>query len=164
MPKGHPGVLISHQESVKRWRENNPQSYQRCDERANAKRRGKKRFVDPIKLAEWRRKRFAVPGYRERINQESNKRAHKIRRWLDAYKVRQGCIDCGYREHHAALHFDHVRGEKEINVANAKSIAQAQTEIEKCEVRCANCHAVKTFRFYPCKPEIFKATYEQVPG
>jgi TnpA family transposase len=85
-----------------------------------------------------------------------------IRRWLDNYKVELGCVDCGYRDHHAALHFDHVRGEKTINVCNAKSIEQARREIVKCEVRCANCHAVKTFTRYSCKPEIVAATYEAV--
>jgi hypothetical protein len=92
----------------------------------------------------------------------ANRRATALRRWLDAYKVRVGCVDCGYRGHHAALHFDHVRGEKLLNVCNAKSIAQAEAEIEKCEVRCANCHAVKTFTLYPCKHDIFEVTYEEV--
>lgn len=64
-----------------------------------------------------------------------------------AYKLEAGCIDCGYREHPAALHFDHRPGEVKVgNVAvlmnSALSVLWA--EIEKCDVRCANCHAVKT--------------------
>lgn len=46
----------------------------------------------------------------------ANARATRIRRWLDAYKLSVGCVDCGYRGHHAALHFDHVRGVKLFNV------------------------------------------------
>jgi hypothetical protein len=112
----------------------------------------------------WRRRWYAaLPESRKaRMAAVANKRATAIRRWLDAYKVAHGCIDCGYKKHHAALHFDHVRGEKKLNVCFAKSITQAKAEIEKCEVRCANCHAVKTFTFYPCKPDIFAATYEPV--
>ncbi len=112
----------------------------------------------------WRRRWYAAlpPNRKKHRADVANKRATAIRRWLDAFKVKAGCVDCGYRSHHAALHFDHVRGKKKLNVSFAKSIGQARSEIEKCEVRCANCHAVKTFTFYPCKPEIFEATYEAV--
>jgi len=96
------------------------------------------------------RKYVTEPAKRLQRNRVANERATRIRRWLDSYKLRLGCIDCGYRRHHAALHFDHVKGDKILNVCNAKSIAQAQIEIEKCVVRCANCHAVRTFTLYPC--------------
>jgi hypothetical protein len=68
-----------------------------------------------------------------------------VRRWLDAYKLEHGCVDCGFRDHPAALHFDHTQTDKALNVCNAKSLAQAQREITKCVVRCANCHAIKTW-------------------
>lgn len=118
--------------------------------------------VDPLAGRAWRRRWWArlSPQRKARIAAVANERMTKIRRWLDAYKLRAGCVDCGYHFHPAALHFDHVRGEKTINVCASKSLAQAKTEIAKCEVRCANCHAVKTFKHYPCKPDIFKATYE----
>lgn len=109
---------------------------------------------------EYMRRYVKDPAKRAQRNRVANDRATAIRRWLDAFKIREGCVDCGYKEHHAALHFDHVKGGKEINVCNAKSIAQAKKEIAKCVVRCANCHAAKTFTLYPCKPDIFDATYE----
>jgi len=120
--------------------------------------------ADPVEARAWRRRWWAAlsPERKREKAAVANRRATAIRRWLDAYKVQTGCVDCGYRAHHAALHFDHVNGTKTLNVCNAKSIAQAKREIEKCEVRCANCHAVKTFTFYPCKPDIFAATYEAV--
>lgn len=76
----------------------------------------------------WRRRWWAkLPLERkQKIANVANARASRIRRWLDAYKLKNGCVDCGYREHHAALHFDHVRGEKLLNVCNAKSIAQGK--------------------------------------
>ena len=95
---------------------------------------------------------MAKPAYRAKVNEASNRRAAKIRRWLDEYKLSKGCVDCGYRDHHAALHFDHVRGKKLRNVCTSKSVKQAQAEIEKCEVRCANCHSVRTFARHPVKP------------
>ena len=77
--------------------------------------------------------------------------------------MNQGCTDCGYNDHHAALEFDHVAGEKELNVCNAKSVDQAKKEIEKCEVVCSNCHKIRTFnRLQACKPDIFEKTYDPV--
>ena len=66
---------------------------------------------------------------------------------LDVFKVMMGCLDCGYRENPHALQFDHVRGVKLFNLAASswgRSMAALIAEIEKCEVRCANCHLIKT--------------------
>jgi len=111
----------------------------RCRERARAP-----RPYDPEKSRAWREARLARPGYRERVNERDNARRTAVRRWLDAYKIRVGCVDCGYREHAIALDFDHIGDLKNRNVCNSRSIAQAQEEIALCEVRCANCHRIKT--------------------
>jgi len=64
-------------------------------------------------------------------------------------KLRRGCIDCGFNSHAAALHFDHKhRAEKRFIIAQSllyswKTILK---EIAKCDIRCANCHAIKTFQ------------------
>lgn len=63
-------------------------------------------------------------------------------------KIASGCIDCGYAAHAEALQFDHIDNNKKASVSNLVrsdySWATIMTEINKCEVRCANCHAVKT--------------------
>lgn len=63
-------------------------------------------------------------------------------------KLASGCIDCGYAAHSAALQFDHIDDNKKANVSDLirsdygwKTIKK---EINKCVVRCANCHAVIT--------------------
>jgi hypothetical protein len=66
---------------------------------------------------------------------------------LDAYKLQAGCTDCGYRKHAVALHFDHRDASlKRADVSKlvACSAATVWAEVAKCDVRCANCHAVKT--------------------
>lgn len=103
-----------------------------------------RRTYDSAQAKAWREARLAEPGHRERLNAQANSRATAIRRWLDEYKVKVGCIDCGYNAHPVALDFDHVGDLKHRNVCNSKSIAQAQAEIELCEVRCSNCHRIKT--------------------
>lgn len=153
MPRGYAGRLVSPGEATRLWREKNP-------EKARAAEKRRVRKYDSC----YRRKWWSGLSQERKTEKQAkgNERTTKLRRWLDAYKLAAGCVDCGYKQHHAALHFDHVRGSKTINVCNAKSIAQAKSEISKCEVRCANCHAAKTFRMYPCKPDIFEMTYEAV--
>lgn len=67
---------------------------------------------------------------------------------LDTLKLRAGCTDCGYNAHPQALHFDHIpgRGEKLFNIGAYVhcSWEKIEAEIAKCEVVCANCHAVRT--------------------
>ncbi len=126
-------------EATERWRKRNP------DKVEAANRKPRHREYDPIKNKKMRENRLAKPGYRERINEQANDRAKNIRQWLWKYKMEHGCIDCGYKTHHAALHFDHINGKKSINVCNAKSIVQAKLEIAKCVIRCANCHSIQSF-------------------
>lgn len=74
-----------------------------------------------------------------------------IVRTIGEYALSIWCIDCWYNENMAALQFDHLRDKKE-SVSNMAghwySIESIMKEIEKCEVRCANCHAIKTARDY----------------
>jgi hypothetical protein len=53
------------------------------------------------------------------------------------------CVDCGESDP-IVLEFDHVRGEKKVNISDLirryGSWDTIQAEIEKCDVRCANCH------------------------
>jgi hypothetical protein len=108
-----------------------------CASRARSKRRYNASDAKRRRLA-----RLEKPGYREVVNTVANRRATVIRRWLDEYKIRIGCVDCGYREHAVALDFDHV-GPKKHLVSSARSIKGALAEIAQCEVRCSNCHRVR---------------------
>ena len=62
-------------------------------------------------------------------------------------KAERGCIDCG-ENNPVVLDFDHVRGEKFRCVSDmarqSYGLKTIQAEIEKCEVRCANCHRIVT--------------------
>ena len=77
----------------------------------------------------------------------ARKRAAKWR-LAQMIKTHRGCIDCGYNEHAVALQFDHINDDKKASVSNLIRSDYAWStileEINKCEVRCANCHAVVT--------------------
>ena len=63
------------------------------------------------------------------------------------------CVDCGYSAHLAALDFDH-REPKFKYKSIASMICGQYTdneiimEMHKCDLRCANCHRVKTHPDY----------------
>lgn len=92
---------------------------------------------------------------RKRIHKKL--RMDKVRLELWNYLEKHPCIDCKESDP-VVLEFDHVRGEKIKAVANAVcdgwSWNKVLTEIEKCDVRCANCHRRRTatqFNWYkPC--------------
>lgn len=58
------------------------------------------------------------------------------------------CVDCGVTDPRV-LEFDHVSGEKRLAISHmitGYSLDSIKREIEKCEVRCANCHRIKTHK------------------
>lgn len=70
-----------------------------------------------------------------------------IKAWIYDYLSRNPCVDCGETDP-LRLEFDH-RGDKHFDIGKsfigkAKGIEIVQSEIAKCDVRCANCHRVKT--------------------
>ena len=62
-------------------------------------------------------------------------------------KIFGRCIDCGLTDDRV-LEFDHIRGDKVSGVKrladSLASLNRIKIEIRKCEVRCCNCHRIKT--------------------
>jgi hypothetical protein len=121
---------------------------------------------DPEAARAWRREWWSQsPEMREKQNARTRAMRSKINDMLREHKLAVGCADCGFRTHHAALEFHHVGDDKEINLSFAKSITQAEREMKKCQVLCSNCHRIRHWNErYPCKPDIFAATYDEVPA
>lgn len=113
--------------------------------------RARKLRLGSEKLGIQRKRRYmriklSSDRYSRHLNQAKTS-AQKVRTWLASYKLDRGCIDCGFKEHFAALQLDHT-GPKSIEIADARSsIDRLQLEIAsgKCVVRCANCHSIKTW-------------------
>lgn len=54
------------------------------------------------------------------------------------------CSSCGYDKSVAALHFHHVKGDKEFGIAHkgrTNGWKKVVEELKKCVLICANCHA-----------------------
>lgn len=79
---------------------------------------------------------------------ERNHRA-TLRTKINEIKLAFGCFDCGYNESAFALQFDHRPGTGKVSdISRMVSInrrwSRIESEIAKCDVRCANCHAIIT--------------------
>lgn len=94
--------------------------------------------------AEWI-KHYRADGsaYRCRVRRQQK----EYTAWLASIKLENGCIDCGYKDHPAAMEFDHVRGEKLFQLAcgQGRSKKVLLAEIAKCDVVCSNCHHIRTY-------------------
>ena len=66
---------------------------------------------------------------------------------LDRYKLSKGCIDCGYNANPYALQWDHRDPTTKVHTPHrmaSYSIKKIFEEARKCDIRCANCHAIRT--------------------
>lgn len=77
--------------------------------------------------------------------QYDKKRTAIGRKFLYEYLQTHPCIDCG-EDDITVLEFDHVRGKKIKSIADmvTRPVEVIQKELQKCVVRCANCHRRKT--------------------
>ncbi len=75
----------------------------------------------------------------------------KTIRSILTYLRQHPCVDCG-EDNPVVLEFDHVKGNKLDSVCNlirhGCSWAKIYAEIQKCDVRCCNCHRRKTAKQY----------------
>jgi hypothetical protein len=80
------------------------------------------------------------------LDQQKQALIHK-REFVLNYLKQHPCVDCG-EANPIVLEFDHVRGEKVNSISKLSSLPgpldKLKTEIQKCVVRCANCHRIKT--------------------
>lgn len=80
-----------------------------------------------------------------RSKQGDRDRIERYKKWKVEYFKTHPCIDCGFTDPRA-LDFDHVIGQKTMSVSRMKkhSMKRILQEVEKCVVRCANCHRIVT--------------------
>ena len=85
---------------------------------------------------------------KHKIAERIKNRKSKIRKYIYDYLLSHPCVDCG-ESNPIVLEFDHV-GEKTINISEIRtygwSTSRIDKEISQCQIRCANCHKIKTAR------------------
>lgn len=84
---------------------------------------------------------------KEQIRFRKNAQREINRAYVVDYLQQHPCVDCG-DSRLLVLQFDHVHGQKAGDVGNmvgqGYKLSTVIAEIEKCEVRCANCHTIVT--------------------
>lgn len=78
------------------------------------------------------------------VKDTQKRQRQRKRALIIIYLTDHPCVDCGESDP-AVLDFDHVRGTKSFGIGQAasgshRSWKKILIEIEKCDIRCANCH------------------------
>lgn len=98
------------------------------------------------------RARAVQQDWRSRDPERAREYARQARekRWalLARIKLEAGCVDCGFNTHAEALDFDHREPstkDRTMDITGGVyALDRVMAEIAKCDVRCANCHRIKT--------------------
>ena len=85
------------------------------------------------------------PSEAKANNQLSRKRNVE---WIDNYLLGKSCVDCGCSDRRV-FHLDHRNPEEKIDnvsrlVYRGVSLETLEAEVLKCDVRCSNCHLIRT--------------------
>ena len=87
------------------------------------------------------------PDCKDCVSTRTKQRAAATTAWMRQIKLERGCTDCGYNDNPVALQFDHIEDNKEFDIGSGsgRNRDALEKEIAKCEVVCANCHAIRTY-------------------
>ncbi len=86
-----------------------------------------------------------LPEYRAMIKTTKDTRT-MIHRYQSFEYLGGVCTDCGYKENLNALEFDHVEPRQGPTIPNyfTYSWDSLKKQLDKCELVCATCHAIRT--------------------
>lgn len=84
--------------------------------------------------------------YKTLARQRNDKNILEARKFILEFYLTHPCVDCGESDYRV-LELDHVRDKRSHVSAMVHigiSLVSIKKEIDKCEVRCANCHRKRT--------------------
>jgi hypothetical protein len=86
-----------------------------------------------------------LTGNRKAGLESKNKVRERNKQYIRDYLIGKSCVDCGEKDP-IVLEFDHFENKKDnlCEIIQNCSIEKIETEIKKCNIRCANCHRRKT--------------------
>jgi hypothetical protein len=103
---------------------------------------------DPERRREHNRRYYYESNGKARILERNIANRAKKKEYV--WKLKENpCVDCGQTFHPMAMQFDHLADKfSDISqmVNRNFSIEKLDEEIAKCDLVCANCHAVRTWQ------------------
>lgn len=113
-----------------------------------------------------------MPSLSESKKKQARKNLDFAVTTLNALKLASGCIDCGFRDHPGALQFDHIDPDTKRRdlgwfrdrsklTTRARLLRYIEHVQKYCQVRCANCHAIRTIseQHWTLKPVVRSDNY-----
>lgn len=101
---------------------------------------------DGLKKARETRLRHYRKNREKYIKKSQLARQEKVK-YAQELKAKTPCTDCNIQYPHYVMEFDHCRGNKLGGVTfMVGSWKQFFEELSKCDIVCANCHAIRTYR------------------
>jgi hypothetical protein len=92
----------------------------------------------------WYERNKEITYYRSKGSRE------KYRETIRKIKESSPCKDCNISYPYYIMHFDHLNASEKIDKVSSilqnGGLKNAIKEIEKCELVCANCHAIRTWK------------------
>lgn len=108
---------------------------------------GKQRWCTECKR-EYDKQYYQDPANKQKHREAKQRNKTKFSAWYHSLKD-SPCVDCGNKFHPAAMQWDHRPGTIKTgdvaNLAHRGNKKLVLAEIEKCDLVCANCHAVRTY-------------------
>lgn len=96
------------------------------------------------------RQAYAAKHYRDNKPEYAARRnefRRTLRQTVNDLKESSPCVDCNTLYPYYVMQYDHIGTDKVASVSEVvrgKSLPFVLAEISKCELVCANCHAVRT--------------------
>lgn len=86
--------------------------------------------------------------YLQKARKRNRETTEKVKEWVLDYLNNHPCVDCGNSDIRV-LEFDHRDRENKtthvsVLITNGYSLNAVKIEVDKCDVRCANCHLIRT--------------------
>jgi hypothetical protein len=83
--------------------------------------------------------------WKDQVKKGNDKERTRRREYIWEYLLSHSCVDCG-ESNPIVLQFDHQRDKlaSVSSIVGSWAWTRVLQEIEKCVIRCANCHMIKT--------------------
>lgn len=95
-----------------------------------------------------KRQQYADGESYAKVRQAQERQRNEKRTWICKFLSENPCVDCGESDL-IVLEFDHTGSTQKVSdisrmLNNGTSLKRLIEEVNKCEVRCCNCHRRKT--------------------